>query len=219
MNIAATTLNRPDAKRKLLVALIFTFSYGLSVAEVGQDGKSITAWGSLLSLTLMAISAWPLVKDFIWPSGSEYVAATELSLACHSWKNGYFRVDRDLLNRISKADGENVWEKMLSASRHECTPENLSRFRTLFFDEALNTLNRIDAVIIRYGDVLPEDLRVLAQQAMNQLSLAPFSYTMLGRLDEPYSEQAFYVQFVQVINALSKLETPAHELQNRTKRG
>ena len=137
------------------------------------DIKSITAWGSFLALTLMAVSTWPLVKGFMWPSGLEHVAATELSLACHSWKNAYFRIDPDLTNRLKKADGNTIWNKMLSASNHKCTKENLARFYPLFVDEAMNTQKRIDSVIIRYSDVLPDELRVLARQAMEKLSLAP----------------------------------------------
>jgi len=59
------TMNYPDARRKLLIALIFVFTYVLSIVEIGQDTKSVTAWGSFLALTLMAVSAWPLVKGFI----------------------------------------------------------------------------------------------------------------------------------------------------------
>ena len=214
MSKAITILNRPDAKRKLLVAFIFVFCWALTIAEVAQDTKSITAWGSFLALSLLAISAWPLVKDFIWPAGLEHVASTQLSLACHGWKNSYINIDPGLMNRISEVKGENIWDKILSASNHKCTEENLARFRPLFVGEAISTQRQIDEVIIRYGDVLPSELRVLAQHAMSRLSLAPFSYTIFGT--NP-SDQGFYNQFLGVINALSNLERPTQELQNKTK--
>lgn len=214
MNNLKKTLNRPDAKRKLLIAFIFVFAYALSIAELGQDIKSITAWGAFLALTLMGVSAWPLVKGFLWPSGLEHVAATDLSLACHSWKNSYFLIDPDLTNRIRNVEGENIWDKMLSASNHKCTKENIARFKALFVDETINTQNRIESILIRYSDVLPEDLRVLARHTMVKLSLAPVGYAFLI---VNFSDKAFFNQFRQVINALSELERPAHELQNRTK--
>ncbi len=155
--------------------------------------------GLIFALTLMAISAWPLVKDFVWPSGLEHIAATELSLACHSWKNSYFRIDPDLTNRLRKVEGENIWDKILSASNHKCTKENIARFQALFVGEAINTQKRIDSVIIRYGDVLPDELRVLARHAMEQLSLAPLGYAFAIK---DFSDQAFFNQFRQIINAL-----------------
>jgi hypothetical protein len=214
LNHIIKILNRPDAKRKLLVASIFVFAYALSIAEIGKDIKSITAWGSFLALTLMGVSAWPLIKGFIWPSGLEHEAATEISLACHSWKNSYFRIDPDLTNRLKEVEGDSIWDKILSASNHKCTKENIVRFQALFVDEAINTQKRIDSVIIRYGDVLPDELRVLARQAMEKLSLAPVGYAFVMK---DFSDQGFFNQFRQVINALSELERPAHELQNRTK--
>jgi hypothetical protein len=207
-------LSRPDAKRKLLIAFIFVFAYVLSISQLTQDIKSITAWGSFLALTLMAVSAWPLVKGFMWPSGLEHVAATELSLACHSWKNAYFRIDPDLTSRLKNVEGDNIWDKILSASNHKCTKENIARFHPLFVDEAMNTQKRIDSVIIRYSDVLPDELRVLARQAMEKLRLAPVGYAYVM---QEASDQGFFNQFRQLINALSKLERPAHDLQNRTK--
>lgn len=207
-------LNHPDAKRKLFIAFIFLLAYAFSIAELVQDIKSKTAWGSFLALTLMAVSAWPLVKGFIRPSGLIHVAATELSLACHSWKNSYFRIDPDLTNRLTKVEGENIWDKILSASHHKCTKENVARFQALFVDEAKNTKKKIDSVMIRYGDILPEELRVLARHAMEKLRLAPVGYVFVLK---NFSDQAFFNRFLQIINALSKLERPAHELQNRTK--
>lgn len=213
LNKRIKILSRPDAKRKLLIALIFVLAYALSISQLGQDIKSITAWGSFLALTLMAVSVWPLVKGFMWPSGLENVAATELSLACHSWKNSYFRIDPDLENRLKKAEGDSIWDKILSASNHKCTKENIVRFYPLFVDEAMNTNKKIDAVIIRYSDVLLDELRVLARNAMEKLSLAPVGYAVLI---QELSDQGLFNQFRQLINALANLERPAHDLQNRT---
>ena len=78
----------------------------------------------------------------------------------------------------------------------------------------MNTQKRIDSVIIRYSDVLPDELRVLARQAMEKLRLAPVGYAYVM---QEASDQGFFNQFRQLINALSKLERPAHDLQNRTK--
>ncbi|CAB5137980.1 hypothetical protein D3OALGB2SA_4051 [Olavius algarvensis associated proteobacterium Delta 3] len=208
-------LSRPDAKRKISIAFIFVFAYALSIAQLGQDLKSLTSWGTFLALTLMAVSAWPLIKDFVWPSGLDHVAATELSLACHSWKNAYFRIYPGLTGRLKYVEGENIWDKILSASNHKCTKENIALFYPLFVDAAMKTQNRIDSVILRYSDVLPEGLRVLARQTMEKLSLAPVGYAFIM---QEASDLAFYNQFRQVINALSELERPAQELQNRTKR-
>jgi len=208
------TINRPGSKRKLLIALFFVISYTLSISAVGNDIKSVNAWGSLLGLTIMAITAWPLIKVFIWPSGLEHVAATQLSLACHSWKNSYLSIDNELQNRMKEVEGDNIWKIILAALKLESSPGNLTRFKTLFVDSAINTQQRIETVINRYGDVLPSELRVLAQQALSQLSLAPISYVFV--MQNP-SNQGFYNQFLQIINALEKLERPAHELQNLTR--
>lgn len=166
MNAFLKTINRPDAKRKLLIAFIFVFSYALAISEVAKELSSITAWGSLLALTSMAITAWPLMKDFIWPSGLEHTAITELSLACHGWKNAYLSIDSDLQNRMKSAEGENIWELILASSKISCTKESLVKFKPLFVDAAIQTQQRIDTVINRYGDVLPGELRVLAQHAI-----------------------------------------------------
>lgn len=215
MNTLVKAINRPDSKRKILIAFIFVFSYAFSISEVSKDLSSITAWGSLLALTIMAITAWPLIKEVIWPSGLEHVAATELSLACHGWKNAYLSIDNDLHNRIKTVEGENIWELILAASKHSCTSKILTQFKPLFVESAMQTQQTIDTVINRYGDVLPSELRVLAQHAINQLNLAPISYLFV--MQNP-SDQAFYNQFNQLISVLSKLERPAHELQNLTSR-
>ncbi len=85
----------------------------------------------------------------------------------------------------------------------------------MFVEEAIHTQRRIDLVLSRYSDVLPSELRVLAHHALSQLSLAGFSYSFSRQRP---SEQVLYVQFLQVIDALSKLDRPAHELQTKTKR-
>jgi hypothetical protein len=48
---------------------------------------------------------------------------------------------------------------------------------------------------------------------MEKLSLAPVGYAYAM---QEASDQRFFNQFRQLINALSKLERPAHDLQNRT---
>ena len=214
MNTIINTFSRPDSKRKLLVALFFVISYTLCIAEVLNDIKSLNAWGSLLGLTIMAFTAWPLIKDFIWPSGLEHVAATQLSLACHGWKNAYLSIDSDLQNRMKEVEGDNIWQLILAASKLESSPENLAKFKTLFIESAANIQQRIETVLNRYADVLPNELRVLAQSAITQLSLAPICYLFV--IQNP-SDQAFYNQFLQIINVLEKLERPSHELQNITK--
>lgn len=213
MNNISKILNRPDAKRKVLIAFIFVCAYVLSIVQLLRNIKSTTELMSSLALTLMGVCALPLVKNFIWPSGLENVAATELSLACHSWKNSYFRIDPDLVNRLKKADGDNIWDKILSASKHKCTEENIMRFKALFVDETINTQKRIDSVIIRYSDVLPQELRVLARNTMEKLRLAPLGYAYAIK---DFSDLALFNQFSQIIEALSKLERPAHKLQHRT---
>lgn len=206
---------RPDAKRKLLLALVFVIAYASSVVSLVNEPESNSAWGALLALTIMGISALPFVKDFIWPSGLDNTAATALSLACHEWKNAYiFIVCPELGGNLSGYDGDDIWEKMLSASHHKDTPANRARFRPLFNEVAVHTQERIDWVLSRYSDVLPNHLRVLAHDAMTQLRLAPLSYSILGNP----SDQGLFNQFHQLINALSKLDRPAHELQTKTKR-
>jgi len=206
---------RPDAKRKLLLAFVFVFSCALSIANIGEQPKSISAWGTLFGLTIMGISGWPFVKEFIWPSGLDHIAATELSLSCHGWKNVYiFTICPELGKKLDQYAGDDIWDKILAGSHHEDTADNWERFQPLFVEEAVQTQRRIDQVLSRYSDVLPSELRVLAHHAMTQLSLAGFSYA-LSRQNP--SEQALYGQFLQVIKALSNLDHPAHELQPKTK--
>ena len=207
-------LNRPDSKRKLIVAAIFVFAFAFSIAEIDKDVKSFTAWGSTLALLLMAVSAWPMIKTSIWPTGLDHVASTQLSLACHGWKNAYFELDKGLVDRLSTVEGENIWQKIMNATDIECTEENIRKYQVLFVDEAINTQRRIDEVLGRYGDVLPHELRVLAQNALTQLSLSPFSYAMFSQSP---SEQAFINQFKQVLFKLEKLAVPAHDLQVNTR--
>lgn len=208
-----TLLNRPDSKRKLLIAAIFVFAFAFSIAEIDKDINSFTAWGSTLALLLMGVTAWPMIKGSIWPSGLDHVASTQLSLACHGWKNAYLNLDSELMNRLESVEGENIWQKILNATDLECTNENINKYQALFINEAINTQRRIDGVLGRYGDVLPHELRVLAQNALTQLSLSPFSYVMFTQSP---SKQSFVNQFKQVLFVLEKLERPAHELQNRT---
>lgn len=63
-------------------------------------------------------------------------------------------------------------------------------------------------------NILPHELRVLAQNALTQLSLSPFSYAMFSQSP---SEQAFINQFKLVLFKLEKLAVPAHELQVKTR--
>jgi len=209
-----TFLNRPDSKRKLLIAAIFIFAFALSIAEIDKDIESFTTWGSMLALLLMAVTAWPMIKESIWPSGLDHVAGTQLSLACHGWKNAYFGLDRGIMDRLETVEGENIWQKIINATDPECTDENINKYQTLFVNEAINTQRRIDEVLGRYGDVLPHELRVLAQSALTQLSLSPFSYAMFAQSP---SKQSFVNQFKQILFVLEKLERPAHELQTKTK--
>ncbi len=207
-------LNRPDSKRKLIVAAIFVFAFALSIAEIDKDVKSFTAWGSMLALLLMAVLAWPMIKSSIWPTGLDHVACTQLSLACHGWKNAYFNLDKGLMDRLANTEGENIWQKISEATDVECTEENIRKYQVLFVDEAIITQRRIDEVLGRYGDVLPHELRVLAQNALTQLSLSPLSYAMFCQSS---SKQSFINQFKQVLFKLEKLDVPAHELQIKTK--
>lgn len=190
------------------------FLFALSIAEIDKDVNSFTAWGSMFALLLMAVSAWPMIKSSIWPTGLDHVAGTQLSLACHGWKNAYFSLDKGLMDRLANAEGDNIWQKIMEATDIEYTEENIRKYQVLFVDEAINTQRRIDEVLGRYGDVLPHELRVLAQNALTQLSLSPFSYAMFSQSP---SKQAFINQFKQVLFKLEKLAVPAHELQMKTK--
>jgi len=209
-----STWRRPDAKRKLLIAFIYFCAFALSIAEIVKDLKSLTAWGSALALTLMAVSAWPYVKDFIWPSGLEHTAVTQLTLACHYWKVAYFPIDCDLDKRMKTVMGENIWDNLLASSKHRSTKENIERYRVLFEEEAKTTMKKIEAVIDRYSDVLPERLRVLAQNTVMQLGLAPLGFKFFKQ--NP-TDEGFFAQFQQIINALHQLDGPAGEHQNITK--
>ncbi len=74
---------------------------GLVVVMVGDVMHSRVARSDILALTMMGISAWPFIKELIWPSGLDYIAATELSLSCHGWKNAY-------ISKIFPEQGKNL---------------------------------------------------------------------------------------------------------------
>jgi len=196
------------------MSIAYALAVVLSVVSI-TESTSITAWGTFLALILMGVSAWPDVKDSIWPSGLDHVAATQLSLACHGWKNAYiFGVCPELGGNLSEREGDNIWEKILNGSHHENTESNWERFQPLFVQETIRTQKRLDLVLSRYSDVLPSELRVLTQDAMSQLSLSELGYSLARQ--NP-SKQGLFAQFEQVIHVLSRLERPAHDLQVRTK--
>ncbi len=122
-----------------------------------------------------------------------------------------------MTNRLNKLEEvDNIWDDILSASKRECTKEEATRFQILFVDEATNTINRIDEAIRRYHDVLPNELRILAQEAITRLNTSRrvHDYVVQGR---DLSDIVFYNQFLPIINALSKLDKASQELQDRTK--
>lgn len=184
-------LERPSAKRKLLLGVVFILAYALSLLNIIAEPASIPAWGTFLVLSIMAISAWPFVKEFVWPSGLEHIAVTELSLACHGWKNAYiFNVCPEVGCNLDKYKEGDIWDKILAASHHEYSEENWTLFRPLFFEYADQTQRHIDAALLRYSDVLPGDLRVAAHQTKSMLGLVGVSYTWVRQ--NP-SDDAFYM--------------------------
>jgi hypothetical protein len=85
---------------------------------------------------------------------------SQVSMACHGWKNAYFSLRREML----RDDGHHytdVWELLEKASTPEFSEETWMHYRPLF-DEATDELvARLDDISKMYGDILPPDFREL----------------------------------------------------------
>lgn len=146
-------------------------------------------------------------------------AYTDISLACHWWKNDYMTLYPGGWAYFSGVTGyDHVWDELRGEPKPEYSSENWARFRPLFGQGIDILRQRLQEAVVTYGDVLAPSVRSNISEIRLQLTLEQSVYSELDpnnfRLRAGDPETFYRVRFESVLQMLENLDDQVQELRD-----
>ena len=181
--------------------------------------------GIFIATCILIWGFWPsLRKIFSKNKNANNIISnlyTEISLACHIWKNAYIFYYPD---RFAKRDGQqylDVWEKMEKTAIHIYSEQEWLKYRPLFDQVIIDVINKLKELINLFSDSIDPQFKMQVYETCEQLRLERNVYLGTPNLIELFGDknQAFNVRFSAIIRCLSSLDREAQKIsaKNRPK--
>jgi hypothetical protein len=145
---------------------------------------------------------------------------TEISLACHRWKNAYMSLDPDRF----RADGSkftDVWEMLEKTPPPSFSAETWKKYQSLFDHYGNSFIERLDQISAANGNLLPEEFRILMIETKRLIEAAQTVYQQLPaiiaieQMKNMDRDKLFQGCLQQMIQALTKLSREADRFRER----
>ena len=145
---------------------------------------------------------------------------TEITFACHHWKNAYMFMPFDH-NRFRAPDGQftDVWEMLEKAPTPSYSAETWRKYLPLFAMHANAFRTELDRILVAYGNLLPKKFLILMIETQRSILAVQTVYQQFPAItaqekDED-KDKLFQSCFQQMIQALTKLSREAEQLREK----
>ena len=148
-------------------------------------------------------------------------AYTDISFACHGWKNTYMALFPQVGIGTSPGKYENAWDRLREEPKPSFSQENWARYRPLFGQYLDKAMQELQVAHATYGDILPANVRSHIRGVRQQLSLEQRMYLQLGQSELPEelatvfrSDDGYAHLFESVIRELEGLAREVEALRD-----
>lgn len=213
----------------------FLIGVGLQVSGIVIPWLGYSLMG--LGVLLLLIPGWPFIKNIrvqkrpirlylkaeVNPIPLLEQVYSQISGACHIWKNAYIFYYPD---RFAKRDGDqylDIWEKMEKTGNHIYSEQEWLKYKPLFDQVVIEVSDKLLELMKLFSDSIEQQFKMRIYQIINQLKGERNVYLITPTLIIPLydrakdKDQAFKARFSGVIRCLATLSREADKISARNR--